>query len=285
MSVINYELTENGVPVPFVVRTMEEIDAKNQGRADKAHRHSFYTIIWSLEATGYHTIDFKTYRIEPGSIFFVRPGQIHQVITDSDPEGFVLLFTNEFLAVSGISPSFIDDLRVFNQCDENPPFYPGESIQGKLKMMVKGMHDVCSQERLYKYESLGAYLKLFLIECNLSFNTASNQNRSDAGGTLLRQFKNHVEDYFSKIHKVNEYAARLHISPNHLNETVKKYLGKTAKEYIQDRIILEAKRLILFSGMSSKEIAYDLGFEDPSHFSKFFKNCEGISIAEFKEAH
>lgn len=285
MGIINYELTEEGVPVPFVVRTMKEIDIKNRGKADKAHRHSFYTIIWSTTARGSHIIDFKTYSMEPGNIFYVNPGQVHQLLTEPEPEGYALLFTDEFLAMSGISAAFINDLKVFNQCDENPPLMPGREVQDKLKILVRGMQDICREDRLYKYEAIGAYLKLFLIECNLSYQSSGNNPSSHGSSSVLRRFKELVEAGYSRHHKVNEYAEMLVISANYLNDTVKKYLGKTAKEYIQDRIILEAKRLILFSDRSSKEIAYELGFEDPSHFSKFFKNREGVSIAEFKEVH
>ena len=86
-----------------------------------------------------------------------------------------------------------------------------------------------------------------------------------------------------KMKLVHEYASDLSVSPNYLNEVVKKYTGFPVRYHIQQRIILEAKRLALHSGSNMKEIAYKLGYEDMAHFSKFFKaNC-GINFTDFRK--
>ena len=82
---------------------------------------------------------------------------------------------------------------------------------------------------------------------------------------------------------VKEYADMLAVTPNYLNEMVKEVSGFTASHHIQQRIILEAKRKVIFEGDSLKEIAYGLGFWDPAHFSKFFKNSSGVNFTDFKK--
>ena len=80
-----------------------------------------------------------------------------------------------------------------------------------------------------------------------------------------------VEEKFLTLHKVNDYADLLAVTPNHLNDTTKKVTGKTALELIQDRLLLEAKRLLLHTEQTAKEISYQLGYNDPSYFTRFFK--------------
>lgn len=134
-------------------------------------------------------------------------------------------------------------------------------------------------------ETAGAYLKLFLIECNglCSLFPDTNLQNIEVSKTLVRNFKDLVERKYSISHLVKDYAESLNVTPNYLNEVIKTSINIPAKEYIQSRLILEAKRLAVFTEKSAKEIGFELGFEDPSHFSKFFKNNTGQSIQAFKE--
>jgi len=100
---------------------------------------------------------------------------------------------------------------------------------------------------------------------------------------ILRDFKGLLEQYFQDWHQVNTYASKLNLTSKHLSHTVKSLTGKTAKEFIQDRLILESKRLLLHTDLEIKEIAYQIGFEEPLHFSGFFKKSTGISPTAFRE--
>jgi AraC family transcriptional regulator, transcriptional activator of pobA len=106
--------------------------------------------------------------------------------------------------------------------------------------------------------------------------------RSHAAGTLVKQFKDLLDIHFIQWHKVAEYAKSLHITSNYLNELVTQETGKSAKDMIINRIMLEAKRFATYSETSLKEVAYKLGFDDPAHFSKLFKNQEEQSFTEFR---
>jgi AraC family transcriptional activator of pobA len=119
--IYSMDLLYQGAPMPFVIKTMEEIDEQAGGIADDPHRHNYYTIIWSFTATGTHIIDFKEYPILPQHIFFVSPEQVHQVITHPNPTGYVILFTPEFLEKNSIRNDFIANLKLFQNSDETPP--------------------------------------------------------------------------------------------------------------------------------------------------------------------
>ena len=99
---------------------------------------------------------------------------------------------------------------------------------------------------------------------------------------ILRDFKHLVDARYHQWHKVNDYAAEVHLSPKYLSQTVKQFTGKSAKEFIQDRLVLEAKRLLLHTDLSVKEVAYKIGFEEPLHFSAFFKKKAGVSPSSFR---
>ena len=92
-----------------------------------------------------------------------------------------------------------------------------------------------------------------------------------------------VNESYKSEHSISYYADQLHITPDQLNRIIKSTIGKTSKEYIQSRLITEAKRLLYFSNLSNKEIAFELGFNEPANFSAFFKKCSGFSPLNFKK--
>lgn len=283
--IYSLDLLYNGAPTPFVIKTMEEVDKNLGGIADDPHRHNYYTIIWSVTATGKHIIDFKEYAIEPNRVFFVSPEQVHQVMTDPNPTGYVILFTPEFLEKNSIREDFIMNLKLFHKSDETPPLPLTDRMIDTLTIFANQMLTAFRSDNDMRFESIGAYLKLFLIECNThcSLFPGSNTQTIEVGKTLVRQFKAEVEKHYQTWHQVKDYAEALNVTPNYLNEVIKSSINVSAKDYIQSRLMLEAKRMTIFTSKSSKEIGFHLGFEDPSHFSKFFKSNTGQSLVEFKE--
>lgn len=265
---------------------MESIAEAQGGVADEPHRHNYYSIIWSFTATGKHIIDFKEYDIVPDHIFFVSPWQVHQVITDPDPTGVVILFTPEFLQKNSIKEDFISNLKLFRSSDETPPLPITMEMSKRLKQFSEEMRLAFESEDEMRYDTIGAYLKLFLITCNghCSLFPQANPQTLEVGRSLTKSFKLLVEQHFNEWHQVQEYARELNVTPNYLNEVIKSGLNISAKDYIQQRVTLEAKRLLTFTSKSAKEIGFHLGFEDPSHFSKFFKSRTGHSLQTFKES-
>jgi AraC-like DNA-binding protein len=284
--IYSLDLIYNGTPAQFVFKTMEEIDEVAGGIADDPHRHNYYTVIWPSGATGRHIIDFREYPIIRDHIFFVSPWQVHQVITDPHPSGYVILFTPEFLDKNSIRNDFISNLKLFKDIDETPPLPVSDKMAFILKTFAENMRTAFNSNSEMSLESAGAYLKLFLIECNghCSLSPGSNLQNIEVSKTLVKSFKELVEKNFSKWHQVKEYAEALNVTPNYLNEVIKTSVNIPAKEFIQNRLMLEAKRMVVYTTKSGKEIGYDLGFDDPSHFSKFFRTNTGQSLIEFKES-
>ena len=284
--IYSLELMYNDSPMPFVIKSMEEIDRALGGIADNPHRHNYYTVVWPVTATGRHIIDFKEYTIKPNNIFFVSPGQVHQIITDPNPTGYVLLFTPEFLEKNSIRNDFITNLRLFKNSDETPPLPITDRMADKLRTFADQMVYAFQAQSDMFLEIIGAYLKLFLIECNdhCSLIPDSNLQNIEVSTTLVKNFKESVEINYARNHQVKYYAEALNVTPNYLNKVIRTSMDISAKDFIQNRLILEAKRFVVFTEKSGKEIGFDLGFDDPSHFSKFFKSNTGQSLQEFKES-
>ncbi|MBI5009131.1 MAG: helix-turn-helix domain-containing protein [Bacteroidia bacterium] len=280
------ELLYKGAPAHFVIKTMEEIDAMAGGISDNPHRHNYYTVIWPFSASGKHIIDFREYPIIRDHIFFVSPWQVHQVLADPRPSGYVILFTPEFLDKNSIRNDFVSNLKLFRDTDDTPPLPLEDSMALRLKVFADNMRIAFESRSEMYLEIVGAYLKLFLIECNshCSLNPGTNLQNIEVSKNIVRNFKDLVEKNHVRWHQVQNYAEALNVTPNYLNEVIKASSGLPAKEFIQSRLVLEAKRLALFTDKSSKEIGFDIGFDDPAHFSKFFKNHSGISVNGFRES-
>jgi AraC-like DNA-binding protein/quercetin dioxygenase-like cupin family protein len=270
--------------VSFRISKMEDIYTERNGKADEPHRHNYYTVLVVNKAKGLHKIDFNTYELSNQQIFFVAPGQVHQVIESEKSVGFVMVFSNQFLVENSIPLSFVESLNLFQNYGQSPPLLPNKEQFDRIEDFAKNILKLFNSDATMKSLSIGSFLKLLFIECNNI--CAINPIESDidtSGDNLIRAFKKAVNNNYKKEHSTTFYANQLYITPDHLNRTFKAKIGKTAKEYIQARIITEAKRLLYFSDLSNKEIAYELGFNEPANFSAFFKKHTQLSPSNFNK--
>lgn len=270
--------------ISFAISRMEDIYVKHNGKVDEPHRHNYFTVLIVKRAAGQHKIDFNTYALSSQQIYFVAPGQVHQVIETEQSFGFVMTFSTQFLIESSIPLSFINNLNLFNNYGQSPPLLPKKHQFTSIENFANTIFELFNGTATMKLLSIGAYLKLLLIECNnICSSNPVESDTENASDNLMRAFKKAVDQTFKKEHSTSYYANELHITPDHLNRTVKSKIGKTAKEYVQARIITEAKRLLYFTEESTKEIAYDLGFNEPANFSAFFKKQTQLSPSSFKK--
>ncbi|WP_430817132.1 AraC family transcriptional regulator [Carboxylicivirga sp. RSCT41] len=285
-----FQLTRpDGEATDFVIKSTADIHEQmeaNPDLIDHPHRHDYYTIIVVEKALGgVHVIDFKEYSLDQAAVHFVYPGQVHQFLSQSKPNGYVLNFSATFLMKNGISEELIDRVYLYNSYGDSPPMPVNDQQLSMLFGIIEQMKTYQQGDNYFRYEALGALLKLFIINisgaCTLSHLNAEYESGSNQ---LIRDFKKLIRKNYKNTHKVQHYAAELSVSSDYLNRFVKEKTGKSAKDYIQDKLIIEAKRLLLFSEMSSKELAYELGFEEPSHFNSFFKKHSGQSPIAFRKA-
>lgn len=268
----------------FGISKMEDIYTKRDGEVDVPHRHNYYTVLIVHKAKGLHKIDFNAYELSNKQVFFVAPGQVHQVIEEEKSFGFAMTFSNLFLTENSIPLSFIESLNLFQNYGQSPPLTPSEKQFATIEHFANQIFDLFHSESDMKFLSIGAFLKLLLIECNNICSINPIESEVDTtGDNLIRAFKTSVNKNYKKEHSTTFYANELHITPDHLNRVIRARIGETAKDYIQTRIITEAKRLLYFTDLLNKEIAFELGFSEPANFSAFFKKHTQLSPSSFKK--
>lgn len=284
-SVKTYEKVDAGNDsIRFGISRMEDIYTKRKGRVDEPHRHLFYTVLIVARAKGVHKIDFESYDLGERQIYFVAPGQVHQVIEEESSKGYAMTFSTQFLIENSIALSFIESLNLFQNYGQSPPLLPDTGQFKQIESFADEIHALYTGHDDMKELSIGAFLKLLLIKCNNLCTINPIEFSSDlTGNHIIRDFKKGVDAHYKNEHSTTFYANQLHITPDHLNRIIKSTIGRTAKEYIQARIITEAKRLLFFTDLSNKEIGFELGFSEPANFSAFFKKCTNVSPSNFQK--
>lgn len=269
---------------PFVYRTMAEIELMRTQTTtpELPHRHDHFTIILVENAQGSHQIDFQHYDLVPNLVFFISPEQIHHLtIMDGVPQGQVLMFTPDFLLEYSILPERLSEMDLFFNCDEAKPLMLNSEQMGGLQIYLSKIASESASENAYRWEAIGAWLKLLLLDLRRIKSNLHQENiRWDKRkAEIVRQFKHDVEAHFRQWHQVQQFAEAQTLSSNYLNEVIKSETGTSAKDFIQNRLLLEAKRLAQYSDLTVKQIAFSLGYEDAAQFSKFFKKCEGVAFS------
>ena len=242
-----------------------------------------YSMMWIEKGSGTIQIDMEKFNIEEDTLYYVKPGQEMYVDINENATGFIISFAREFLELFEKKTSDIIDTPLFNHFLPVPVIKINSKISGFMKHLAGEMLDEFENHFDLRMEILKGFLKVFIIYLSRQFENDNRNNINCRKVATTNLFFTHLEKNFISKKMVKEYADLLAVTPNYLNEIVKEVSGFTASHHIQQRIMLEAKRKIIFEGFSLKEIAYGLGFWDPAHFSKFFKNSLGVNFTDFKK--
>ena len=268
----------------FSLKNMEDQYRKASGRKPVPHRHDYYNIYFVEKGTGTHVIDFKAYKVLDLQIYFVLPGQMHQLVFDTPPQGRIISFTEEFLMGNAIPDYLINDIYLFDDYGQSPPLPIHQETVSNYKNLFDQIESFAASTGKYTLEAVGALVKLLLIQCNnhCSLFKSDNPQFLETTNHLLRGFTQLLNKHYAEYHKVGDYADKLAVTSDYLNKTVKSITGKSAKEHIQSKLVIEAKRSLLFSTQTGKELAYSLGFDESAHFNNFFKKNTGLTPSEFR---
>ncbi|GAC1371319.1 MAG: helix-turn-helix domain-containing protein [Hymenobacter sp.] len=251
---------------PFYVQPLEELVATFRG-IDAPHTHDFYMVMYVTHGTGTHTIDFTTYAVQPDRLFFLAPGQVHSWVLAGDVRGYVLFFEAEYFLFRFPGNQLYEYLFFSN-------FYsPLLDVAGAEQVLLPLVQGLAAEFELREAQWLEAgrsYLHLLLETAARRYHpTPTPEARRSA--QQVRAFEHLVNQHFRTDKEVQAYAARLCLTANHLNVLCRQQLGKTASTLITERVVLEAKRLLVHSPQPVRQIGYALGFEDPSYFTRFFR--------------
>lgn len=256
---------------------------KNSKFVHSAHRHDFFLCVVFSAGTGIHEIDFNHYAIQPGCVFFLKPGQTHLWKFESAPEGYIFFHTKEFFEY-GFSNTEITQFP-FYYSNENPPNLQLTLDElALIKSRFKEINFEYNTSATYKEQKLCSLINLAYID--LARLYTNFESYTIAGSTTylktLRVLETLIQEFYRSEKSVAFYADKLNITTKHLNRITNYSLDKTPLELINERIILEAKRLLVHSEDSLMEISDFLGFNDYAYFSRVFKLKTKSSPSDFR---
>ncbi|MGL1864181.1 MAG: AraC family transcriptional regulator [Pseudodesulfovibrio sp.] len=247
-----------------------------------AHYHDFYVVHYVTGGRGTHVIDFEHYDIEPGSLYFVSPRQLHLWLVEEELSGFIMAFSEDFLISSNYPGDSVVELEFFNSASHSPVLKVSEAhgreVQGQLSVMQREFG-----ERNEGYVSvLRASFHIFIVQLQRLFADEMSRIKYVKEHRLVRRFKQMVSDTFASQPNIQEYAEMLNVSVSQLNDVIKEATGRTPGQILRNEQVLAAKRLLAHSDLNVAEICYQLNFEDPSYFGRFFKRETGFSPLAFR---
>ena len=270
----------------FYINSFSNHIELNKKLLDKPHSHNFYLCVLFTEGTGTHEIDFNSYSINPGKVFFLKPGQTHFWKFDSKPEGYIFFHSQEFYDIKFLGHTL--NSFPFFYSNQNPPLLElSQRKLSQLKLKFKEVYTEYQQQNILRELKITTLINSIYIDLTRSYTADVDIEKlvSSNYSTLLEKLENLINNYFYIEKLPNFYANQLHITTKHLNRVVRKTINKTTSQLISERIILESKRLIIHSENNLASIAETLNFSDYAYFSRFFKSKTGDTPINFKKKY
>lgn len=246
-------------------------------KTTRPHGHrSYFELIFLTDGGGRHWIDVDGYDIVPNALYIIQPGQVHFWEMTAIPSGYVVMFRDDFLIEHHLSAQ---DLAAAAQALNGRGLSPEQAGQVlELLRHIEAEYLVSGQD---SGKILASYLNILILRLK---SWSDNGHSVPKDPTFLQRFRTLVDTHFRTSRQVQYYADLLAISPKYLNDQARKAAGITASDLIDERVVLEAKRLLLHTDLTIAQVTFDLGLQDPSHFSKFFIRKTGISPSDYRES-
>lgn len=247
------------------------------------HRHSFFHLVYFSDVAGSHSIDFVDFDAKPGQIYFMNPGQVHSWNFMGLPKGYIINFSEAFLQQFLSNTRYLDQFGFFNSLPEKQVV----SIPAEKQPPILGIFQAILDESYLADEFSQDKIRTLLLQLLYGVSRTVPKEKittlNNYNSLLFKNFQALIDQHFLSKKLVRDYAAMLYVTPNHLNALSKDVAGRSAGELIRDRILLEAKRMLINEHYNISEIAYSLNFEDNSYFTKFFKKYEGLTPQDFRK--
>ena len=250
------------------------------------HLVKFYIIFFVYEGQGYHTIDFTDYHYKKGTVLLVRKDQIHKFFRSPNVKGYLLVFTEEFIIGHLNRMEALKSMQLFNDSLSFPKIeFNNKEEFYDFTILIKHMESEYHSKDDF---SIGITRSVLHIVITKLFRIKSKAGHFVERKKYISQFlefQKLVEKDCFKSKKVQYYAQQLGVSTKTLNNIVNDVINNSAKAFIDERTIMQIKRLLISSNHSIKEIAYISGFSDSTNFFKYFKKFTGNSPEVFRQAH
>ncbi|MEO0526164.1 MAG: helix-turn-helix domain-containing protein [Bacteroidota bacterium] len=262
------------------IEKIKENKLQYQHNPELPHQLKFYNLIFFTKGNGKHFVDFNWYPVQKNSLVYLTKEQVNAFDFSKNLEGFCVIFTEKYFVgcFSTLPENFIFRLfipQLFSPIVQIPEASDFEDYFGLLRKEY-------GKSNAFNYKTI--IESLFVVLISKAEHIKQNQTfhiKNTKKISLFQKFTTLIEKKLSESRSADFYARELGITYKHLNTTCKELLHKTAKNVIDDFVILQAKRSLINSSIKSAQLAYRLGFEDPSNFTKYFKKNTGITPKQF----
>ncbi|SDH21682.1 AraC-type DNA-binding protein [Dyadobacter soli] len=248
------------------------------------HRHSFYHLVLFTEGAGRHTIDFHHFQASPYQVYFMIPGQVHTWDFNDQMEGYVVNFSDSFFKSFLLQPEYLDSFSFLDQDSSNNVLMLAEGIRGQICGLFEELLSQNARATAWRDDMVRVLLIQIFLIIEQSDSVDRKKNAEKGKNATVRNFIRLIDKNYDRLRLPGQYAEMLNVTPNHLNALCKEHVGMQAGELIRNRIVLEAKRLLINLDLTVSEIAYKLNFNDNSYFTKFFRKETGMTPEDFRKS-
>ncbi|KFF20711.1 helix-turn-helix domain-containing protein [Chryseobacterium sp. JM1] len=253
---------------------------KDAKTPSQPHRKTVNDFIFIRKGSVEKMVCSSLFDVQEGMIMLLPPHKIRTFIHNTtDVEGFYCHFSNDFIA-DGPGLRYLQDILNHADIIYDPTLFLDQEHRERIFVILQQMESLYQQNR--NLDLIRLYLFTLLGEIRHFIEKLPRHDLS-VNETLVFRFRKLITGQIQNLHSVKEYADLLSVSPNHLNKTVKNTTGKTASEIINESLLMEAKALLSLPHLSVSEIAFALGVDDVSYFSRFFKKHSGMSPSDYRK--
>jgi len=281
--IINYDI-KNSLLQEFEIVDLTDLYNEFKEKITTIHRTNFYHIIWFQSGSPTHLVDFNPIKINPNSLLFLNQNIVHRFDSKTKFEGKAILFTDSFFCKSYSDIQFLGNSILFHDLFSVSQIKLQKTASFFAALFEQMETELTNTKDHSQADILQNLLHNFLLHSEREIRQQNfSEIRKDADLDCVMLFRNLLEKTYIDQKQVHYYAEQIMITEKRLNHATTKVLGKTPKEIIDDRIMLEAKRILAHTTKNVKEIGYYLGFKEPTNFIKYFKKHSHATPTEFRE--
>ncbi len=280
--IIKYDF-KPGLPVEFEVVSLRDLYNVHKELMTSPHRTDFYHVLWFQKGITNHLVDFKQITIEPNTILFLNKDIVHHFDTNGNFDGKAIMFTDSFFCKTETNTKYLRNSILFNDLFSVSKIKLNQN-KGFEDLFALIIDESMNENDPFHSDILRNLLHNLLLKSErVRREQDFTEIKKDAHLDYVIMFKDLLEKEFRNRKQVSNYTDELIVSAKRLNQATSKVLGKSPKELIDERVMLEAKRLLVYTNESVKEIGFELGFEEPTNFIKYFRKHSDITPVEFRE--
>lgn len=268
----------------FQLSDLRDLLFSENRQVGSPYQNDFYQLVLYTKGRGRHKIDFNTYSYRAPALIPIAKGQVQSFENSSETDAFILSFSEQFLYRYEDEMQWLHQLRLFDPQRQNQPISLDDADFNNLSALIRQMKTELANSHTDSKQTIIHDLLRVFINCSERLIRDAHDSNPDVDSDydLFCRFRQLLDSDYQSCHLVKDYADKIGMTCKKLNGLTQRYAGKHAKRMVEERVLLEIKRQLLFSNTTVKTIAMETGFKEPSNFVKFFKRNTSFTPAEFR---